>query len=284
MKSASQALIDLLNGRGGFWVGDLYTVTLASGTIDRFTSADRDLMLAGNIYAAGGLKFARDSVRLVTGLEVDELSVTVMADAAATLAGQSFLSFVRAGGLDGATLALDRAFMPTFGDVSAGAVPLFVGRVSEASAKRTQVKLSVKSALELLNIKLPRNIYQPICLHTVFDAGCGLDRTAFQVTSTVQTGSGVSLIKCALVQAAGTFDLGTVKFTSGANSGVTRTVKAYTPGQFTFALPLALAPAVGDAFQAFPGCDRMQSTCQTKFNNLANFRGFPYIPQPETAR
>ena len=38
----------------------------------------------------------------------------------------------------------------------------------------TEVQLTINSDLELLNVQMPRNIYQDQCLHTVYDAGCGL--------------------------------------------------------------------------------------------------------------
>lgn len=40
---------------------------------------------------------------------------------------------------------------------------------------------------------------------------------------------------------------------------------------------------LGDAFTAYPGCDKQITTCDSKFNNKSNFGGFPYIPAPETA-
>lgn len=283
MKPAAQALVDLL-ASNNFWIADLYTLTLGSGAVHRFTSADRDLIEDGALFSAGQLKFARETVRVVTGLEVDELRVTILADGSTMLGAQPFLKFVHSGGLDRARLALERAFMPEFGDTSRGAVPLFAGRIAEASVRRTAVELAVKSDLELLNVKLPRNLYQPICLHTVYDAGCGLARANFRSTATIQVNSTASLLRCDLTQPDGYFALGTVRFTSGIHSGTTRTIKAHAPGSLTLALPLHSPPAVGDAFEAFPGCDRMQATCVAKFDNLANFRGFPYIPLPETAR
>jgi uncharacterized phage protein (TIGR02218 family) len=45
------------------------------------------------------------------------------------------------------------------------------------------------------------------------------------------------------------------------------------------AYPLLNAPATGDAFTVYFGCDHTQFTCTNKFNDLANFRGFPYVPQ-----
>jgi len=47
--------------------------------------------------------------------------------------------------------------------------------------------------------------------------------------------------------------------------------------------PLPFAPAFGDAFTVYAGCDRTLATCQGRFNNKANFRGFPFVPPAETA-
>jgi uncharacterized phage protein (TIGR02218 family) len=38
------------------------------------------------------------------------------------------------------------------------------------------------------------------------------------------------------------------------------------------------AVAEGDSFIARAGCDKRISTCNAKFANTANFRGFPNIP------
>jgi Phage conserved hypothetical protein BR0599 len=48
-------------------------------------------------------------------------------------------------------------------------------------------------------------------------------------------------------------------------------------------LPLQSSPNAGDAFTVYQGCDHTPGTCQSKFNNLANFRGFPYVPPPQMA-
>ena len=52
---------------------------------------------------------------------------------------------------------------------------------------------------------------------------------------------------------------------------------------YSLMYPLPFAPATGDAFTVAFGCDHTQATCQGKFNNLANFRGFPYVPPPQLA-
>ena len=91
-------------------------------------------------------------------------------------------------------------------------------------------------------------------------------------------------MKTGHAQAAGYFDQGIVSFTSGANAGLTRTVKSYDPATgFTFALPLPVAPSAGDTMTARPGCDKTLAQCRSKFNNANRFRGYPWVPTPETA-
>ena len=34
----------------------------------------------------------------------------------------------------------------------------------------------------------------------------------------------------------------------------------------------------GLVIRIYPGCDRTKETCQSKFNNLNNYGGFPFIP------
>ena len=79
---------------------------------------------------------------------------------------------------------------------------------------------------------------------------------------------------------------GTITFTSGKNNGVSRVIEAYEnsgAGGIVVVHPLLPnKPVAGDTFNITPGCDRQMSTCNQKFNNLANFGGEPFVPIPET--
>jgi uncharacterized phage protein (TIGR02218 family) len=72
-----------------------------------------------------------------------------------------------------------------------------------------------------------------------------------------------------------------VTFESGANVGVSRTVRQSTTSGLYLARPLDYVPTAGDSFVVYKGCDKSMTTCQSRFNNLANFRGFPFVPPPE---
>jgi hypothetical protein len=77
----------------------------------------------------------------------------------------------------------------------------------------------------------------------------------------------------------GYFAYGTVTFTSGLNAGLSMEVKQSAPGGFVLQLPMPYDIAPGDTFSAVAGCSgRFKEDCQTKFNNVINFRGEPYLP------
>jgi uncharacterized phage protein (TIGR02218 family) len=286
MKTATPELIALLNSASAYIMADLYTYTLQSGQVLRYTSASVDITYAGNMYSARGPLMQRGTVRTVLGLEVDTLDITLSASATNTghqINGEAFIPAALKGALDGATVLLQRAFFADWAQPPAGAVVLFSGRVSDMSGSRTELKIDVKSALELLNTKLPRNIYQAGCLHTLFDAGCAANKAAFVQTDTVTGNNGTGQwLQSGMSFADGWFDQGVLTFTSGSNAGQVRTVKKSSGGQFWFALPLPQVPGVGSTFTVYPGCNKTQATCQGKFNNLPRFRGYPYIPVPET--
>ena len=119
------------------------------------------------------------------------------------------------------------------------------------------------------------------------DAGCGLSKGSFANSYTVT--SATTPNKFAFsgngTQIDAYFSLGEITFTSGQNNGISRGVRSFVNANQLFTLYQALpfAPAVGDTFTAYPGCDKTQSTCLNKFNDLVNFGAQPYVPIPETA-
>jgi len=80
----------------------------------------------------------------------------------------------------------------------------------------------------------------------------------------------------------GYFAYGKVTFLTGANAGYSTEVKSFAPGVVTVALPFPFPVAPGDTYTIYAGCDRLLSTCKTRFNNVVNFRGEPYVPGPDT--
>jgi uncharacterized phage protein (TIGR02218 family) len=294
MKPASPDLIALLASRQFNYAG-LYQFSLIGGGSLYYTSGDTDILFGGHLHTAGGATgpYFETTDKTATahwkvGLEVDTLAFDVL-PGTATVNGQPFLTAVRQGVFDGAELTFSHAYWPKQAYqtpvVPTGTVVMFTGRVAEVDWGRSLATFNVNSHLELLNQNMPRNLYQSGCVNTLYDSSCALMKASFGVAGTALTGSTASQISATLANATGYFDLGTITFTSGANSGVSRTVKAFsngTPGTISLISPFPNAPANGDTFTIYPGCDKSMGICSGKFGNLANFRGFPFIPSNET--
>jgi uncharacterized phage protein (TIGR02218 family) len=281
MRTASAPLLALINSGQPYNIADLLEITLVTGTILRYTSADVSITYSGSTY--NPFPFERGSTKVVVGTQVDTLDVTLFAGIGDLIGGIPVPQFAGNGGFDGASVTLYRAFLTDWTLAPTGALLMFSGNVSDSTPSRTTVKLVVKSLLELLNIQMPRNLYQSGCIHSLYSSGCGLNKASFASNSSINATSTKLSINCALATASGHFDQGYLVFTSGNNAGVSRTVKKHVVGNFKLALTLPFEPTVGDTFVVYAGCDKKQSTCTTKFNNVIHFRGYPYIPIPETA-
>lgn len=223
----------------------------------------------------------RGRVRSVIGLEVDSLDLTLQMNSEVQVQGVPLAQFARLGGFDGGIVAIEKFFSASWTSAACGSLNIFRGRVADVDVTGTEVKMTVNSDLELLNIKMPRNIYMASCIHTLYGPGCGLSAAAFTVTGNVTANSTTGQVNCNLAQAAGFFDLGTIAFTTGDNAGQIRTIKTHTTGVIVPTYPFEFAPDAGDLFEAKPGCDKTYGTCGTKFANTANNRSFEFIPAPE---
>lgn len=277
------ALAALLNSGVPLERADCYTITLPSGQVLRWSGSDVAITFGGNVYALGP-GITRNRLRWVVGVEVSTLDMTLTDIAGTQIAGRGLLAFIRSRGFYGARVLLQRAFW-AFGDTGPrGAVLWFAGAVADCKVDRDMAQLTVNSDIERLNVQVPRDVYQPGCLNSLYDGLCQVSRAAFTVTGVATSASnGVrTTFGHVLSQAGGWFDLGVVTMTSGANAGQSRTVKHHNLFQLVVLQPWGFPVASGDTFSIVAGCNKTQATCASKFSNLARFRGMPYIPQAET--
>lgn len=285
MKSASSDLIAFLNaaraGDAALIMADCFDFALLNGTVLSYTNADLPIVNNGTTYLANSVQVDGLKFKCAVGLEVDKQKITVSAKETDTYLGVPFLASVQRGLLDGCEISRTRVFLRSWSaaDRAApiGSVLLFKGRVGSVDqVGRTQAQISVNSDLVLLDISMPRNLYAPNCQHVLYDAGCSLSRAAFTAHGTVGPAPTDSFIPWD--KATTQYAQGKIVFTSGANAGLSATVKSATTSGLTLAYPLLAAPAQGDTFDVSFGCDHTLTICEKRFNNLQNFRGFPYIP------
>ncbi len=330
-------------------VPDLSTGKLASPMTLRWADALYDVVFEGQFYAGGGVgglvrpdrmvgpRLVRKGLSAKAGTEVVELEIDIALDGTDQLPpadgdpatprfglGEAIL-----GGLfDGARVELRRLVLPghpTYplwaqsladrgdlgpGDLSLGAVHMFLGRVTgDSEVSRSHAVLRVKSIPEALGLQMPWRIYQPGCLWTLYDKGCGLSRTgsfagqSFQFIGTIDMALDETRLRLPFPgppQPTGFFDFGTVTFTSGVLSGFTATISKWTNGaifgnELELLLRLPRLPAPGDGVCLQAGCDKVgyvidpadgtvvDGTCQVKFGNGLRFSGQAHVPIPTTA-
>jgi hypothetical protein len=205
--NVSQQLQDYLNGistaalGAQLLVADLWTIRTTGGAVLLYTTWVEDITIRGITFLSMGPYWRRSGWKQTVGLNVDELTVKVIADPSHQINSMPFLQALATGVLDGAEVKLERLFMPSNQDVSLGTVILFVGTIADIQeCNRVQATFTVRSKMELLNTPLPRNVYQPGCRNVLGDASCGVDLTPLRVTGVVSSGADTIRIPTNLTQ------------------------------------------------------------------------------------
>ena len=257
---------------------DLFEVELLqTNTVLRFTNTDRDVVWSGNTYSAQGPLVQGLKMNQTRGLNVDRQQITIAARPDFLVNGAAIMASIADGAWDGAYFYRYRVFMASLNDSPIGGVNMFSGRVSTVDqVGRTAAKITVASKLVILDMDMPKNLWSPTCIHVLYDAA------SYTVSITAGSGSTQNVIASA---AANTNYLqGYIIGVTGANAGIRGTIKQVNPGvNFHMAYPFPEVVTVGDTFTATQGCAHTQANCQNQFDNLINFRAFPFVPPPQMA-
>lgn len=166
---------------------------------------------------------------------------------------------------------------------------VFAGSVGEISRGLNAFTAEMRGLSHGLNQERGR-VYQRAC-----DANLGDSRCTVNLESPTYKGNGIvdGVSSNHVFSASGLdgfadgwFAGGRLVWTSGANQGAAIEVKTHvnTGAEVSFELweSMAFDIAAGDTFTVTAGCDKSLDTCIAKFNNVANFRGFPFIPGNDT--
>jgi uncharacterized phage protein (TIGR02218 family) len=315
VKTASTALAALINS-SAFYCADLYTFASTLGPVVRLTTADFDVIdNSGNVYSSGSigsgspkidLKQSRVQGHWTRGLDPGRWLVALLPTTQDpftleftypdVVGGTPWLAACRAGVFDGATCVVQRAYwaappavpFTALSRTCVGTLIVFSGLVGPVDSSQTITFFTINDYRYLLGMNMPRNHYQSSCRNMLGDARCTVNLASYANAATALAGSteGLLIASPAAPGGSGSYNLGVMAATSGANSGFSRTIAAWTPGTpqtFQPQNPFPLPIAAGDGFSFTPGCDKsMGATGCAGFANIAHFRGEPYIPVPET--
>ena len=287
--------VTALLASGQFAYADCYTITPKVGLPLRFTTAQYDTTLVpigGTLrvtYVANSINITGLFSHLKIGVEVDSQQIAL--DYPGSLEYQARLSFPQAllqGMLDGARIRRDRFIAATWGGTQtawAGGWPMFDGLVSDCDSVGSQsARLNVDSDLVLLDMQMPRKLWQTGCGNRWGDTACGVTQSAWAVIGTVTTGTPTRTF---LPWSASTSGYALGKLYIDNYDSVTRIrniLKSDATGIW-LVYPLDFDPVVGQTFTAYPGCDRTLTRCQYFHPTVYKdrFKGFPFIPVVESS-
>jgi uncharacterized phage protein (TIGR02218 family) len=269
MKTISSALAQHLVGEVTT-LATCWQITRRDGVVLGFTDHVRDLQVDGVTYnAASG--YTRTAIRGTADLAVDNLDVeSVFSDDGITEED------LRAGKYDFAEI---RMFLVNYQDLGQGILKLRRGWLGEVTIRDGTYVAELRGMTQRLQMTVGE-VYAPDCSADLGDARCGVDLAALEENGTVDAVTSATAFSTTLAQATGWYDGGELTWTGGANAGQTVAVRSWdaTAGTLTLFLPALYPMQAGDAFTVRPGCDKSFATCQAKFDNAVNFRGFPHVP------
>lgn len=258
-----------------------WKVQRKDGLVLGFTDHDRDLTFDGVTFAARSGLTAR-ALQSSTGLAVDNTeAVGALSDAAVREED------ILAGRFDGAEVT---AFLVNWADVEERKIQ-FRGTFGEISRTAGAFRVELRGLTEPLNT--PRGfVFHAACSAVLGDQRCKVDlslpdRMAEVPVRRVEQGRVLGLDADVPI-AAGAFENGRVSILTGRAAGLSGHVKSDRVSQTLRWLDLwqglTIVPEAGDMVRMVVGCDRQAATCQTRFNNFLNFRGFPHVPGEDWLR
>ncbi len=258
--------------------------TRTDGVVFGFCDHDRDLVVpagspTGQTYSAA-TGYTRSAIQTSDALNVDNLDLEGAFDAAGITEAD-----LRAGLWDYATVEI---FQVNWADLTLGTLKLRKGTLGQIKAGRYAFNTELRGLTQHLQQSAGR-LYGPMCDADLGDSRCGVHLTGSPSSPYVVTGAVTSVTSARVfadtsrTEAAGYFDFGLITWVTGLNAGLSMEVKTFTqgsplPGDIALQLPMPYAVAIGDTYSMSAGCDKKKATCISKFNNLANFRGFPDVP------
>jgi len=260
----------------------LLRIDLQDGRTLGMASLDKDVFYNGVLYrSVTGID--NSVIATDAGLSVDNAeSFSLVADD--EIEGITVRSAV-AGDLDDATWSL---YLVNYRDLTMGHVLLDSGDTGRVTVEN---EMSVTVELVSFAMRLRQTIGtldSRTCRATFGNPlegqyGCGYDAESLWINATVtivdaeepnrffdSTATGITPIPVP----------GRIQWITGNNSTRNRLyqIETYTDGTIALLEDTPYPIEVGDEFRIRQDCDKVHTTCKSRYNNLLNFKGEPYIP------
>lgn len=256
--------------KGAVALASLFYLKRRDGKVFAYTDADTDITMEGVTYKAfaGVLPSAVES----TGqMNVDNLNMKGLLTADGVQAWE-----LEAGLFHGAEVSL---YIVARNNPSAGYLELRSGWLGEVSFSHGTFDAELRGLLQAFKQALVEATSKQ-CRAMVGDRRCKLDMTPFtheRVIKSVDAYQRVIEVEGETFPD-GYFNKGLLEPVGGQAIGVRMEVSRSTGTELHLLLPSPMPLSIGDMVKLTAGCDGELKTCKTRFNNVLNFRGEPFIP------
>jgi uncharacterized phage protein (TIGR02218 family) len=252
-----------------------WKVERKDGVVLGFSDHDGDLNFDGVTFEAGS---GLDATALQTanGLSVDNT------EASGALSSEGISEAdVSAGKFDGAEITI---WLVNWQNTEDRYI-IFQGSIGEITYGANVFTAELRGVSDRLSNSVGRT-YLKQCPAMLGDNECRYDVTTagMQTESVVRRVDDPTTLYLDDIPSAqtGWFTYGVLKFTSGMNAGTLTTVMSdksiNSERRIIIMEELYFPIEAGDNVIVTAGCDKQANTCRGKFQNIANFRGFPFIP------
>lgn len=249
---------------------ELYEFRLA-GEAFRYTSQSATVTVGGLDYEPAAIK--RDNPKLTEERSGIQLHVTVPTSLSIASA---YISIVPAGRMTLTIFRQHRTDTPT-----PETITFWKGFVTSVKFKDELAEMVCEPIQSLFSREIPRQSYQTLCNHVLYDSGCRVSRATFSDNVTVSainaTGDVLTLDSLSTARPADS-EFFTGGFVERAD-GDKRLILDYTfaTDEVRILLPFD-GLAVSEVVTARAGCAHDIDTCVDKFSNVLQFGGFPWSP------
>ena len=156
---------------------------------------------------------------------------------------------------------------------------VWVGEVRSTKVESlAEMKVVCRALTATLNRPGLRLSWGRGCPHALYDRNCRVNKASYAIAIQIQGLTGAAIVSSALgVLPSNHLSGGFFEFERLPGVLDRRAIESHS-GSGLIVLGTTYGLSVGDWITVYPGCNRTASTCNTKFNNLANYGGFPHMP------
>ena len=252
-----------------------------------FTSYENSLVLGGGTgypgtYVPGPFDFG--DITQGTRLDEEKLEITSFDFSSTANPLRKLLEFSLEGTLSVDVLQVD------VNNLAAAPTVIFSGDAGVLEPKGKEWKVPFLAFGQFFKRQFPRMYFQRICNVPLYSAKCGVVKASFLTDGTLYAiavdGSYIDIAQIGghpdpASKPTNYFAIGHFETGTGSNYEARTITQSQTISgklRLWFAKPLKKAVVGSQVVNIYPGCNGTIETCIGVYNNQANHRGFPYMP------